>query len=108
MPDRGVSITVRGPDGRAQAASPGQQARQIRGSADRRFTAAATDPELTGQEISLTQAAVAFDFFRAAAKAAGRGGLDTAEETERVTRLLWSRGDALTTWLAGQEAARDE
>ncbi len=91
---RGVAIELRGADGKARKVGAKREAQQIRDTARERWAAAPS---------GLRRWAVAFDYARAGAAAAGRGGLDTSGEMERATRLLWSLGDAFTAWLAGSE-----
>lgn len=98
MPDRGLTIAVRGPDGKARKVGPVREAQSIRDTAAQRWAAAPTE---------LRQWAVAFDYARAGAAAASRGGLDAAPEIRRAAEALWALGDAFTTWLA-QQGGDDE
>lgn len=90
--ERGVSIMLRGSDGRLLPLGPARRAQQIHDVARDRWRAARTP---------LQKLAVAFDYARSAMSAALRGGLDPSGDIDRATQLLWSIGDALTARLTG-------
>lgn len=97
MAERGVTIEMRGPDGRILPGG-GSRARRIRDAARARWASAGTD---------LERLAVADDYASAAATAAGRGGLDASAELDRAIRVLWATGESLTRQLADRERGDD-